>query len=73
MFVTKELLLHENVSIRVTIANYYLITDVFLVVNGISRDRPVEFKYRLEEPYERMLNHVLDCKKYGVVLGKKDV
>lgn len=70
MLVTKELLLHEDVSIEVTVKDYYLITDVFIIFHGIVRDRNKEFRFRLHEPYERLINHVLDCKKSGSVIRK---
>lgn len=63
--VTKELVLHDDVSIRVVVKDYYRVTDVFLVMRGVVRDTNKEFKFRLEEPYERFVNHVLDCKEYG--------
>lgn len=70
MSVTKELVLHEDASIQVTVKNYYQVTDVFLVLKGVVRDSNKEFKFRLEEPYGRFVNHVLDCKEYGDVVRK---
>jgi hypothetical protein len=72
MFVTKELLLHDDVSIRVTVKDYYLVTDVFLIFRGVVRDQDKEFKFRVEEPYDRLINHIMDCKKYGNEVRKQD-
>ena len=66
MFITKELLLHEDISIQVTTKDYYQIIEVFLVLRIIQKDKQKEFKFRLHEPYERLTNAVLDCKEYGV-------
>lgn len=70
MFITKELILQEDISIRVTVKDYYLITDVFLILRAVVRDKEVEQKFRIDEPYGRLINHVLDCKKYGTEVRK---
>lgn len=64
-YITRQLVLHDDVSIRVTVKDYYQITDVFIILKGVVRDTNKEFKFRLDEPYERFVNHVLDCKEYG--------
>ncbi len=70
MFITKELSLHDDVTIRVTIKDYYLVTDVYLIFKTIVRDQERIAKFRLEEPYDRFVNHVLDCKNYGTPVRK---
>lgn len=70
MFVTKELVLHEDINIEVTVKDQYLITDVFIVIKGIVRDQNKEFRFRIHEPYDRLINHILDCKKSGNVIRK---
>lgn len=70
MYQTKELLLHEDVVLQVTVKDYYAITEVFLLLRTIGPDKEKITRFRLNEPYERFINQVLDCKKSGVVVRK---
>jgi hypothetical protein len=70
MLVIKELVLHDDITIQVTIKDYYLVTDVFLIFRGIVRDKEREHRFKLEEPYGRFINNVLDCKEYGTEVRK---
>lgn len=64
MLQIKELVLHDDVILRLTIEDY-ITKHVELVIQTIQDDMLIETPYILKEPYERFEYLVQGCKKYG--------
>jgi hypothetical protein len=61
----KEMPLNEDVTLRVSIKDYYIIMDVFMVVQRIVNDKMIETKFRIYEPYDKFNYFIELCKKKG--------
>lgn len=72
MIVTKELMLHDDVMMRVTVKNYLQITKVILYMKKYDHDKELNLKFELLEPFGRFINAVIDCKEYGHIVAQKE-
>lgn len=72
MYEVRQLMVHDQIDVRVVVKDHYQIIEVFLILKTNFGDKAKEHKFRLHEPYERLTNNVLDCMRYGEVVGRRE-
>lgn len=64
-FITRDLIINDEVTMRVSIRDHYVTTQVSLIFTKLINDKYVETRYKVSEPFKKFRQLIEQCKKEG--------